>query len=99
MHYRPTNLIIISYHLKIIYTEADHTRLEYYPTPWKKLYKWSFYGYWYNYHITTWERDLDSESYHAGAFDIHGEIEKIDAQEALAMLGEVTQLDRPPQFI
>ena len=25
-------------------------------------------------------------------------LKKIDAQEALVMLGEVTQLDRPPQF-
>ena len=59
------------------------------------MYEWSSCGYWYNGPIPTIEEDSDLESLD-GAFDIHGEIEKLEAQENLAMLDELPQLGRVP---
>ena len=58
MHDKATNLFIGSF-LKLIYTEADYTKLEQWPTPWRQLYNWSSWGYWYNGPNLTFEEDSD----------------------------------------
>lgn len=58
MHDKATNLFIGSF-LKLIYAEADYTKLEQWPTPWRQLYNWSSWGYWYNGPNLTFEEDSD----------------------------------------
>ena len=60
-----TTVVIGCHLLKEIYANADQSRVEEWPTPWKELFEWSSMGYWYDgprppHHFVDSEDDTES---------------------------------------